>query len=102
MFARFRSSESRVTARRPRRLSVEPLEGREVPATFTVTTFADVVDPADGKLSLREVVSRANASPGADTIQLAAGTYTVTAIRRQSDDTNANGDLDVTDSPTIT
>ena len=42
--------------RRPARsrLRLECLEDRAVPATFTVTTALDVVDPADGRLSLRE------------------------------------------------
>ena len=33
-------------------------------ATLTVTTAADVVDPGDGKLSLREAVAQANTTPG--------------------------------------
>ena len=85
----------------PKRLFVEPLEGREVPATFTVTTFADVVDPNDGRLSLREAVSRANATPGPDVIRLGAGTYSV-AARPGSEDANVAGDFDVTDSLTVT
>jgi hypothetical protein len=40
-------------------------------ATYTVTTAADVV-ANDGKLSLREAVAQANATPGADTIRFAA------------------------------
>src|SRR5262245_57276931 len=48
----------------PRRLAVEALEGRELPATFTVTTFADVVSATDGKLSLREAISLASANAG--------------------------------------
>ncbi|MFZ1429293.1 MAG: right-handed parallel beta-helix repeat-containing protein, partial [Geminicoccaceae bacterium] len=41
-------------------------------ATLTVTTAADLVDPKDGKLSLREAVARAEASPAADAIDFAA------------------------------
>ena len=41
-------------------------------ATFTVITAADVVNPSDGVLSLREAVARANADAGADTINFAA------------------------------
>ncbi len=37
-------------------------------ATFTVTTKLDVVNPNDGKLSLREAVAQANATSAADTI----------------------------------
>lgn len=41
-------------------------------AYLTVTTQADVVDPSDGKLSLREAVAQANASGGIDTILFSA------------------------------
>ena len=47
-------------------------------ATFTVTTFNDVVDAGDGVLSLREAVIAANDNSEADTIVLAAGTYDLT------------------------
>jgi CSLREA domain-containing protein len=46
---------------------------------ITVTTTADVVDPDDGVVSLREAVATANTNAGDETIDLAAGaTYTVT------------------------
>lgn len=48
-----------------RRLAVEPLEGRSVPAL--VTTTVDEVDPFDNSLSLREAIQ--GAAPG-DTIDL--------------------------------
>lgn len=41
-------------------------------AYLTVTTQADVVNPGDGKLSLREAVAQANASASADTIRFVA------------------------------
>lgn len=51
-------------------------------AVFTVTTAADLVDGADGLLSLREAVQAANAAAGADTIRFASalegGTLTLT------------------------
>src|SRR5947208_8987790 len=85
-------------ARRPRRFrpGLEGLEGRLVPATFMVTTFADVVNPNDHVVSLREAVSMANARPGPDTIVLQAGAYKMSLVG--TDDTNAAGDFDVTDS----
>src|SRR5262249_28738263 len=44
-----------------------------------VTTFADVVDPNDGVLSLREAITLANdTTTVADTIQLQAGVYKIT------------------------
>jgi CSLREA domain-containing protein len=72
------------------------LEDRLVPATFLVTTTLDVVDPNDGQLSLREAISAANASPGADTIIVPAGVYQLAL--RGADDTNAAGDFDITGS----
>ncbi|WP_439620393.1 hypothetical protein [Gemmata sp.] len=51
---------------KPHRLAAECLEPRETPATFTVTTTAD-----SGAGSLRDAITRANASPGADTIAFA-------------------------------
>src|SRR5262249_14163707 len=77
------------------RPGVECLEGRLAPATFTVTTPLDVVNPNDGRLSLREVVRLANAHPGADTIVVPAGIYRLSLAGL--DDTNAAGDLDVHD-----
>ncbi len=69
---------------------------------LTVTTTNDeldaVFDPQD--LSLREAIVLANAIPGADTITLPAGTYTLT-ITGQDEDASATGDLDITESLTI-
>jgi predicted outer membrane repeat protein len=79
------------------RLSVVPLEARDVPAaTFTVNTLADVVSTTDGKLSLREAIAKANTTPGRDTIVLQTGTYPIT--RFGDDNTNDLGDYDVTES----
>lgn len=49
-------------------------------ATFTVTTREDIVDPADGKTSMREAVAAANASPGPDTIEFAIPPSTFRSI----------------------
>ncbi|MBK9711283.1 MAG: immunoglobulin domain-containing protein [Kouleothrix sp.] len=69
-------------------------------AGFTVTKTADTNDGAcDGDCSLREAIVAANASAGADTITLPAGSFTLT--RSGVDNTANNGDLDVTGPLTI-
>src|SRR5207253_4752858 len=78
----------------------EPLEDRAVPATLTVTTPLDVVNATDGLLSLREAVLQANATNGADTIVVPAGTYTLTRAGA-NDDAALTGDLDLTGHVTI-
>lgn len=64
-------------------------------ATVTVTTAADVVDGADGVVSLREALSQANAAGDATTIELAASIDYALALCLD-DDANAGGDLDYT------
>jgi predicted outer membrane repeat protein len=88
--------------RRPKsnKLRLETLEDRAVPATFTVSTTLDELTPGDGKLSLREAITRANAHPGADTIIVPAGVYNM-SLAGATEDANATGDFDVTDSVTI-
>src|SRR5262245_8249605 len=76
------------------RPGLELLEGREVPATLVVTTFADVVNPTDGKLSLREAVNIANATAAPDTIVLQAGVYQI-GLAGAREDGNATGDFDL-------
>jgi anti-anti-sigma factor len=51
--------------RRPRRFrpAVDNMEDRLVPATITVTPFADVVNPNDRATSLREAINMAKATP---------------------------------------
>jgi hypothetical protein len=94
----------RATAARLRqgrfRPTMELLEDRAVPAVLNVTTSLDVIDPNDGMLSLREAVIQANASNGADTIVLPAGTYRLTRAGA-NEDLATTGDLDITDSLTI-
>lgn len=69
---------ARQTTPRPR-LSVEPLEDRAVPASFTAATVVDLI--AD--------MNAANQTPEADTIALVAGrTYTLTAADNNTDGAN--------------
>src|SRR5437868_6873623 len=79
------------------RPTLEVLESRLVPTTFTVNTTADSL--ALNVLSLRRAIALANIYPGPDTIVLPAGTYSIT--RPGADDTNVAGDFDVTDSLSI-
>jgi len=64
--------------------------------SFTVTNTDD-----GGSGSLRQAILDANASPGPDTINLPAGTYTL-SIAGTGEDAAATGDLDITDNLTIT
>jgi CSLREA domain-containing protein len=91
---------TRTRRARSSMLRLECLEDRAVPATFNVTTTLDVVDPADGKLSLREAITAANDSDEVDVIVVPAGSYKI-ALPGAAEDGNATGDFDVTDSVTI-
>jgi CSLREA domain-containing protein len=74
--------------------------------TFTVNTTADVIvanacaNNVAGSCSLREAVIEANASPGADTIMVPAGTYTLT-IPPNGQNNATGGHLDINDGLTI-
>jgi predicted outer membrane repeat protein len=93
------SDEERRHLARPRsyQLAIDGLEGRIVPATFRVNTTADIslttpgvgVDTRNGQIqvfgmdtgtvTLRSAIVAANATPGGNTIKLAArGTYALT------------------------
>ena len=84
-----RAGPARFT--RGRRLRLEPLEDRTLLAVFNVSPAVPDGDPG----SLRNAISQANANAGEDHIYLEAGTYTLSIVG--DDDTNAAGDLDVTD-----
>ena len=78
-------------------------------ATFTVNSTIDAVDvvPGDGvcatgagTCTLRAAIQETNALAGPDTINLPAGTYTLT-IPGPGENLSATGDLDITDDLTV-
>jgi CSLREA domain-containing protein len=78
-------------------------------AKFLVNSTKDAVDivPGDGvcatdtgECTLRAAIQEANALPGADIIQLPAGTYTL-SIPGANEDAAATGDLDITGNLTL-
>src|SRR5262245_50751794 len=103
MWKKLSKSLSRVSGAsrspRHRRPGVESLEGRLVPATIFVNTFADTLDPNPDVMSLRKAITLANLTPGPDTIRLQAGTYPIRLPG--GDNTNVAGDFDVSDTLTI-
>ena len=72
-------------------LAVEVLEGRDVPALFTVTTLSDA--PNHSGVSLRDAVNQANANNGGDTIEFQPGLTGIVNFQQ--------GQIDFTDSLTI-
>ena len=72
-------------------------------ATFTVAGTADGKGACVGPTcpTLRAAVSAANANPGADEIDLGSGTFRIELGSETAEDSNASGDLDVTDDLTI-
>jgi CSLREA domain-containing protein len=76
---------------------------------FAVNSTADAIDAhvgdgacatSAGTCTLRAAIQEANARPGADVIQVPAGTYAIAIPARNQNDITS-GDLDVTDSVTI-
>src|SRR5687768_14741066 len=79
------------------------------PASFTVNSTSDAVDARvgdgacvtrAGTCTLRAAIQEANALPGADLIQVPAGTYAI-AIPPVNQNDATTGDLDITDSVAI-
>ena len=93
---RHRRAKSSLNAR-PR---LECLEDRSVPATFTVNSTLDNLTAGDGKLTLREAITRANTTPGADTIIVPTGVFKM-VLSGPGDELNLTGDFDITDALTI-
>lgn len=83
-------------------LAARPAESGDVApmSIIAVTTTADVV-ASDGQTSLREAISQANGTAEADTINLAAATYTISIGCGGNDDANAGGDFDITASDPV-
>src|SRR5205823_2052067 len=75
----FGSRRSSTSARAKRHSGFKPmvemLEDRLVLSTFTVNTTHDELTAGDGKLSLREAITKANNHAGADTIVLPSGVF---------------------------
>ncbi|MGF1578053.1 MAG: hypothetical protein ACFCD0_01685 [Gemmataceae bacterium] len=89
------SRSDRQLSSRRRAVGLERLEDRNAPAVLTVTTLADVTDPSDGVLSLREAVELANTNVDpANTIE-----FSTDVAGSQLDLTN--GELTVTKDLTI-
>src|SRR4029450_13289712 len=100
---RWRTASSRPAPPLPNtraRLRLECLEDRAVPPTFTVNTTLAEVPPGDGKLPLREAITKANANPGADTIVVPAGVFKI-ALAGSGENANAPGDFDISGTVTI-
>jgi hypothetical protein len=91
-----RINRMRTAHRRP---CFEPLEARWVLSTFVVGTTADLFNPNDKPLSLRDAISAANAAPGS-TVVIPAGAYNLTRLGA-GEGANATGDLDITANMTI-
>jgi len=81
---------------------IEPLEARHLlsATVIEVTTTADIVDPSDAVISLREAVLMANASPEDNEIRLPAGIFTLTR-QGANEDAGLTGDLDITSSGSL-
>ena len=72
-------------------------------SAFTVTRFDDPTPDgcAPDDCSLREAIIAANEAEGPDSIELPAGTFTL-SIEGRDEDLGATGDLDITTSLTLT
>ncbi len=93
----------RIEMPRPRRglPGVEPLESRRLMTIITVNSFDDILAPPPGVVTLRSAIQAANASPAADTINLAAaGTYRITLVGNGID--NSAGEFAIADAGDLT
>jgi hypothetical protein len=75
-------------------LAVENLEERMVPATITVNSLADVLNPSACITTLRSALQAANTATSATTIDLnVAGTYKITLPGASQETDNAAGEF---------
>lgn len=86
-----------MTLSAPAAAVATPIGATFAGTTYIVTITADTDDGrCDTHCSLREAITAANANPGADTVRIRAGTYTI-SLAGPGEDANATGDLDITD-----
>ena len=85
------------SVRQNKQLSFDQLEARHLLATFVVNSTADTVNSADGVVTLREAITSANDTAGADTITFDSSVFS----SAQTIDL-ASQLPDVTDAVTIT
>ncbi len=98
---RLRRPSPRIDPRKAFRFqpSIEILEERTLPASFSVTTTVD--SSVFGSGSLRRAIIDSNATGGSNTIDLAAGTYALRIVGA-GEDGSLSGDLDIKNNLTIT
>ena len=93
---------TRRSPRSARARAFDRLEPRLVMATFNVNSFADILDPPAGTVTLRSAIQAANHSPGPDTINLTgAGDYKITSFAPSTPD-NTAGTFTITGSGDLT
>jgi len=89
-------SHQQTASRRLIRAALETLERRTLLSTFTVNTFNDQIDSTGSStVSLRDAIAAAAANPGADTIDVPAGTYILRATLGELQVSDASGNLTI-------
>ena len=91
---------SRAQRRNPSRI-LESLEPRLAPAVFTVNSFADILSPPAGTVTLRSAIQAANTTPGPTRSTCPfAGTYKITTVGTATD--NSAGEFAIADAGDLT
>lgn len=92
---RFKNGAAAHARPRGARFVMESLEDRIAPAVFNVNSFADVLNPPAGTVTLRSAIQAANHTPGPNTINLTLpGVYRITTLGTTTD--NTAGELAIT------